>query len=154
MLFFMRLFLSYEFWEGHDLKGAGNRWRPDTFLFLSLQIQPVWFRETALVPYTASEWCDIGARLWDMVCQRGETQVQITFINGTEMSDETLTVAPSSTGLCLILGNITKPWEDSSLIGHIANLRAFQLPNFENQLILPIVGAARELGRVARTDHC
>ncbi|KAF8281705.1 hypothetical protein TcYC6_0005290 [Trypanosoma cruzi] len=91
------------------------------------------------VPCTVSEWCGIGARLWDMVRQCGETQVQTTFINGTEMSDETLTVAPSSTGLCLILGNITKPWEDSSLTGRIANLRAFQVPNFENQLILPIV---------------
>ncbi|KAF8296324.1 hypothetical protein TcG_07675 [Trypanosoma cruzi] len=108
----------------------------------------------ALVPYAVSEWCDIGARLWDLVRQFGDTRVQTTVINGHHMSDETLTVAPSSTGLCLILGNATKPWEDSSLTGHIANLRAFQLPNFEHQLILPIMGAARELGRVARTDHC
>ncbi|RNE98317.1 hypothetical protein TcG_12323 [Trypanosoma cruzi] len=108
----------------------------------------------ALVPYTASEWCDIGARLWDPVRQCGDTQVQTTFINGHHMSDATLTADPSSTGLCLILGNVTKPWEDSRFTGHIANLRAFQVPNFENQLILPIMGAARELGRVARTDHC
>ncbi|RNC34324.1 putative glycine dehydrogenase, putative,glycine cleavage system P-protein [Trypanosoma cruzi] len=107
----------------------------------------------ALVPYTVSEWCDIGARFWEMVRQRGEAQVQTTYINGNQMSDETLTVAPSSTGLCLILGNVTRPLEDSSLTGHIANLRAFQVPNFENQLILPIVGAARELGRVARAPH-
>ncbi|KAF8290337.1 hypothetical protein TcBrA4_0132420 [Trypanosoma cruzi] len=98
--------------------------------------------------------CDIGARLWDLVRQRGEAQVQTTFINGTEMPYETLTVAPSSTGLCLILGNATKPWEDSSLTGHIASSRAFRVPNFENQLILPIMGATRELGRVARTNHC
>ncbi|RNC52348.1 hypothetical protein TcCL_ESM10444 [Trypanosoma cruzi] len=125
------------------------------FIFiLSLLTQPAWFKETALVPYTVFEWCDIGARLWDLVRQRGEAQVQMTFINGTEMSDETLTVAPLSTGLCLILGNVTKPWEDSSLTGHIANLRAFQVPNFENQLILPIMGAGRELGRVARAHHC
>ncbi|KAF8308077.1 hypothetical protein TcBrA4_0002170 [Trypanosoma cruzi] len=115
MLFFMRLFLSYEFWEGHDLRGAGNRWRPDKFLFyFKLTDTASWFKETALVPYTVSEWCDIGARLWDLVRQRGEAQVQTTFINGTEMPYETLTVAPSSTGLCLILG--TPPaLEDSSL---------------------------------------
>ncbi|RNC47517.1 hypothetical protein TcCL_NonESM02564 [Trypanosoma cruzi] len=102
----------------------------------------------------ATEWGDIGARLSELVRQRGEAQVQITFINGTEMSDETLTVAPSSTGLCLILGNISKQWEDSGLTGHIANLRAFQVPNFENQLILPIMGAGQELGRMARAHHC
>ncbi|RNF14708.1 hypothetical protein TcG_07643, partial [Trypanosoma cruzi] len=92
-------------------------------------------------------------RLWDLVRQCGETRVQTKFINGHHMSDETLTVAPSSTGLCLILGNATKPWEDSSLTGRIASPRAFRVPNFEHQLILPIVGAARELGRVARTNH-
>ncbi|KAF8299843.1 hypothetical protein TcYC6_0062760 [Trypanosoma cruzi] len=43
------------------------------------------------------------------------------------------------TGLRLILGNIAKPWEDSSPTGHFANLRAPQVPNFENQLTLPIV---------------
>ncbi|KAF8276321.1 hypothetical protein TcBrA4_0132290 [Trypanosoma cruzi] len=107
----------------------------------------------ALAPYTVSEWCDIGAHLWDLVRQRGDTRVQITFINGHHMSDETLTVAPSSTDLRLIFGNVTKPWEDSSLTGRIANLRAFRVPNFEHQLILPIVGAARELGRVARNNH-
>ncbi|KAF8294778.1 hypothetical protein TcBrA4_0071320 [Trypanosoma cruzi] len=99
-----------------------------------------------LVPYTPSEWCDIGARLWDMVCQCGETQVQMTFINGNQMSDETLTVAPSATGLCLFHGPVSKAWQDSTLIGHIANLRAPQFPNFEKQALLPAMGAARELG--------
>ncbi|RNF25079.1 helicase-like protein [Trypanosoma cruzi] len=99
-----------------------------------------------LVPYTPSEWCDIGARLCDMVCQCGETQVQMTFINGNHMSDETLTVAAASTGLCLFHGPVSKAWQDSTLVGHIANLRAPQIPNFETQVLLPAMGAARELG--------
>ncbi|RNC39977.1 helicase-like protein [Trypanosoma cruzi] len=99
-----------------------------------------------LVPYTPSEWCDIGARLWDMVCQCGDTQVQMTFINGNQMEDETLTVAASSTGLCLLHGPISKAWQDSTLIGHIANLRAPQIPNFETQALMPAMGAVRELG--------
>ncbi|RNF14422.1 helicase-like protein [Trypanosoma cruzi] len=100
----------------------------------------------ALVPYTPSEWCDIGARLWDVVRQCGETQVQMTFINGNQMSDETLTVAEASTGLCLFRGPVSKAWQDSTLIGHIANLRAPQIPNFETKVLLPAMGAARELG--------
>ncbi|ESS55321.1 hypothetical protein TCDM_13217 [Trypanosoma cruzi Dm28c] len=100
----------------------------------------------ALVPYTPSEWCDIGARLWDMVCQCGDTQAQMTFINGNQMSDETLTVAASSTGLCLFHGPLSKARQDSTLIEHIANLRAPQIPNFETQALLPAMGAARELG--------
>ncbi|RNC40660.1 helicase-like protein [Trypanosoma cruzi] len=99
-----------------------------------------------LVPYTPSEWCDIGARLWDMVCQCGETQVQMTFIDGNQLSDETLTVAPSATGLCLFHGPVSKAWQDSTLIGHIANLRAPLIPNFETQALLPAMGPARELG--------
>ncbi|RNC57815.1 helicase-like protein [Trypanosoma cruzi] len=101
----------------------------------------------ALVPYTPSEWCDIGARLWDMVCQCGETQVQMTFINGNQMSDETLMVAASSTGLCLFHGPTSKARQDSTIIGHIANLRAPQIHNFETQALLPAMGAARELGQ-------
>ncbi|KAF8275564.1 hypothetical protein TcBrA4_0138870 [Trypanosoma cruzi] len=100
----------------------------------------------SLVPYTPSEWCDIGARLWDMVCQCGEIQVQMTFINGNHMSDETLTVAASSTGLCLFHGRVSKAWQDSTLIGHISNLRAPQIPSFEKQALLLAMGAARELG--------
>ncbi|RNC56300.1 helicase-like protein [Trypanosoma cruzi] len=100
----------------------------------------------ALVPCTPSEWCDIGARLWDMVCQCGETQVQVTFINGNLMSDETLTVAASSTGLCVFHGPISKAWQDSTIIGNIANLRATQIPNLGTQALLPAMEAARELG--------
>ncbi|KAF8285109.1 hypothetical protein TcBrA4_0032650 [Trypanosoma cruzi] len=81
-----------------------------------------------------------------MVCQFGDTQVQMTFINGNQMSDETLTVAPSATGLCLFHGPVSKAWQDSTLVGHIANLRAPQIPNFETQVLLPAMGAARELG--------
>ncbi|KAF8284926.1 hypothetical protein TcBrA4_0042980 [Trypanosoma cruzi] len=100
----------------------------------------------ALVPYTPFEWCDIGARLWEMVCQCGETQVQMTFINGNQMSDEKLTVAPSATGLCLFHGPVSKAWQDSTLVGHIVSLRAPQIPNFETQVLLPAMGASRELG--------
>ncbi|RNC32319.1 hypothetical protein TcCL_Unassigned05082, partial [Trypanosoma cruzi] len=85
-------------------------------------------------------------RLWDMVSQCGETQVQMTFIDGNQMSDETVTVAPSPTGLCLFHGPVSKAWQDSTLFGHIANLRAPQIPNFETQALLPAMGAARELG--------
>ncbi|RNF23251.1 helicase-like protein [Trypanosoma cruzi] len=100
----------------------------------------------SLVPYTPSEWCDIGARLWEMVCQCGETQVQMTFIDGNHMSDETPTVSESPTGLCLLHGPVSKARQDSTLVGHIASLRAFQIPNFETQALLPAMGAARELG--------
>ncbi|KAF8283422.1 hypothetical protein TcBrA4_0054770 [Trypanosoma cruzi] len=62
------------------------------------------------------------------------------------MSDETLTVAAASTGLCLFRGPVSKAWQDSTLIGHIASLRAFQIPNFETKALLPAMGAARELG--------
>ncbi|KAF8275859.1 hypothetical protein TcYC6_0012320 [Trypanosoma cruzi] len=70
----------------------------------------------------------------------------MTFINGNQMSDETLIVAASSTGLCLFHGLISKARQDSTLIGHIANLRAPRIPNFETQALLPAMGAARELG--------
>ncbi|KAF8278098.1 hypothetical protein TcBrA4_0118090 [Trypanosoma cruzi] len=70
----------------------------------------------------------------------------MTFINGNHMSDETLTVAVSPTGLCLLHGPVSKAWQDSTLIGHIANLRAPQIPNFETQVLLLAMGAARELG--------
>ncbi|RNF13455.1 putative profilin, partial [Trypanosoma cruzi] len=39
-----------------------------------------------------------------------------------------------------ISGPTTKPWADSGLTGHVANPRAPQTPNFETQLLLPIVG--------------
>ncbi|EKG00314.1 hypothetical protein TCSYLVIO_008751, partial [Trypanosoma cruzi] len=62
------------------------------------------------------------------------------------ISDETLTVAAASTGLCLFHGPVSKAWQDSTLIGHIANLRAPQIPNFGKQALLPAMGTARELG--------
>ncbi|RNC46977.1 helicase-like protein [Trypanosoma cruzi] len=98
-----------------------------------------------LVPYTPSEWCDIGARLWDMVCQCGETQVQMTFINGNQLSDETLTVAPSSTGLCLLMdlslkhGRVLLSLDILRIYGRLRSL-------ILRQALLPAMGAARELG--------
>ncbi|PWV16258.1 putative Endonuclease-reverse transcriptase/Reverse transcriptase (RNA-dependent DNA polymerase) [Trypanosoma cruzi] len=99
----------------------------------------------ALVPYTATEWSHIGARLSEWVRQHGAIEVQLTFLDEDEPSDATLTVANSTTGLRLVSGNIAKPWEDSSLAGHVANLRAPQVPRFEAQVILPIIGATRGL---------
>ncbi|RNC42798.1 putative acid phosphatase [Trypanosoma cruzi] len=43
------------------------------------------------------------------------------------------------TGLRLILKSTTKPWENSSLTGHAARPRAPQVPNFEAQVLVPIV---------------
>ncbi|KAF8299395.1 hypothetical protein TcYC6_0067270 [Trypanosoma cruzi] len=100
----------------------------------------------ALVPYTASKWCDIVARLWELVRQHGDTQVQMTFINETHVSEETLTVAASTTDLCFIPESTAKPWQDVTLTGHVANLRAPQIPNFETRVLLPAMGAARKLG--------
>ncbi|RNF22808.1 hypothetical protein TcG_01929, partial [Trypanosoma cruzi] len=94
------------FWEERDFVGVGTD-RGQINFILFLQTQPGKFKVMSLVPYTPSEWCDIGARLWEMVCQCGETQVQMTFINGIQMSDETLTVAPSATGLCLFHGPVS-----------------------------------------------
>ncbi|EKF29028.1 hypothetical protein MOQ_007206 [Trypanosoma cruzi marinkellei] len=67
-------------------------------------------------------------------------------MDGTETSDATLTVDNVMTGLFLISENIATHWEDSSLTGHLANLRVPQIPNFETQVLLPIMGAAQDLG--------
>ncbi|KAF8289473.1 hypothetical protein TcYC6_0024490 [Trypanosoma cruzi] len=91
--------------------------------------------------YTTFEWSDIVARLPELVRQNGAVQVQLTFIDENGPSDATLTAATFMTGLRLILGNIAKPWEDSGPTGHFANLRAPQVPNFETQVLLPIVWA-------------
>ncbi|RNF11779.1 hypothetical protein TcG_09044 [Trypanosoma cruzi] len=77
----------------------------------------------------------------------GDIQAQLAFVDENGPSDATLTVAASTTGLRLFSGSTTRHRGDSSLTGHIANLRAPQLPNFETQALLLIrVEAARELG--------
>ncbi|RNC32537.1 putative acid phosphatase [Trypanosoma cruzi] len=43
------------------------------------------------------------------------------------------------TGLLLISGTIAKHWEDITVAGHLGNLWASRVPNFENQMLLPIV---------------
>ncbi|RNC35453.1 hypothetical protein TcCL_Unassigned01661 [Trypanosoma cruzi] len=43
-------------------------------------------------------------------------------------------------------GPLSKAWKDSTLVGRIANLRAPRIPNFKTQVLLPAMGAARELG--------
>ncbi|RNC51329.1 helicase-like protein [Trypanosoma cruzi] len=93
----------------------------------------------ALVPYTAPEWSDIDGRLSELVRQHGAIQVQLTFVDEKGLSYATLTVAASKRGLRFISGKVASRWEDSSLTGHIANLRAPQVANVETQVLLPIV---------------
>ncbi|RNC36647.1 peptide hydrolase [Trypanosoma cruzi] len=73
----------------------------------------------------------------DLLRQHGAVQVPLALVDENGPSDATLTVATPMTGLRLVSGKIAKLWDDSSLTGHVANLRAPQLPNFENQLIIP-----------------
>ncbi|RNC55666.1 hypothetical protein TcCL_ESM06815 [Trypanosoma cruzi] len=75
----------------------------------------------------------------DLVRNHGDIQVQLTFVDENGPSDATLTAATSMTGLRLVSESTTKPWEDSSLTGHVANLRAPQIPNFETQALPSIV---------------
>ncbi|RNC36821.1 putative acid phosphatase [Trypanosoma cruzi] len=66
-------------------------------------------------------------------------QVQPAFVGENGPSDATLTVATPMTGLRLVSRNIAKPWGDSSPTGHVANPREPQVPNFETQVLPPIV---------------
>ncbi|RNC62159.1 peptide hydrolase, partial [Trypanosoma cruzi] len=82
----------------------------------------------------------------DLVRQQGDIQVRLTYMDEKGQSESMVTVSATINGLRLISGNTAKHWEDSTLMGHIANCRAPQKPNFETQVLLPIVGADRELG--------
>ncbi|KAF8283445.1 hypothetical protein TcBrA4_0060390 [Trypanosoma cruzi] len=96
--------------------------------------------------YTATEWSLIGNRMADLVRQQGDIQEQLAYMDEKGKSGSMMTVSATISGLRWISGNIAKHWEDSTLTGHIADLRAPQAPNFESQLLLPIMRAARELG--------
>ncbi|RNC52961.1 putative surface protease GP63 [Trypanosoma cruzi] len=89
--------------------------------------------------YTATEWSNIGARMLELVRQHGEIQLQLTFFDENRPLDAVVTVAATMTCLRLVSAKIAKHWEDSTLTGHIADLRAPQAPNFETQLLLPII---------------
>ncbi|RNC32094.1 putative amino acid transporter [Trypanosoma cruzi] len=123
------------------------------FLIFNLQARWGWFKEMALVPHTASERNDIDPYVLVMARQHGAFQAQLTFIDESGPSDATETAPTSMTGLRSVLGSVSEHWEDSSLTGHIANLRTFQVPNFETEALLTIVWV-RPGGRVARAHHC
>ncbi|EKF31899.1 hypothetical protein MOQ_004262 [Trypanosoma cruzi marinkellei] len=82
----------------------------------------------------------------DLVRQQGDMQAQLAFMDEKGHPESMVIVGAAISGLRLISGNIAKHWEDSTLAGHIADLRAPLVPNFETQALLPIMRAARELG--------
>ncbi|KAF8280002.1 hypothetical protein TcBrA4_0099100 [Trypanosoma cruzi] len=83
----------------------------------------------------------------DLVRQHDDAPVQLAFIDEDRPLDAVVTVAATMTCLRLISGRIAKQLEGSTVAGHFANRRAFQVPNFDAQvLLLIVVGAARELG--------
>ncbi|RNC46070.1 helicase-like protein [Trypanosoma cruzi] len=104
----------------------------------------------ALVSYTAPEWSDIDGRLSELVRQHGAIQVRLTFVDENGPSYATLTVAASMRGLRLVSGKVASRWEDSSLTGHVANLRAPQVPNVEAQVLLPIMWGGPGVGAPTR----
>ncbi|RNC42012.1 putative trans-sialidase, partial [Trypanosoma cruzi] len=50
------------------------------------------------------------------------------------------------TCLRLISGSIAKQLEGSTVAGHVADRRAFQVPNFDAQVLLPIVWGGPGVG--------
>nr|AAN78336.1 TcC31.11 [Trypanosoma cruzi] len=82
----------------------------------------------------------------DLVRQHGDIQEQLAYMDEKGPSESMMTVSATISGSRLISGNAAKHWEDSTLTGHIADLRAPQAPNFESQSLLPIMRAARESG--------
>ncbi|KAF8298736.1 TcC31.11 [Trypanosoma cruzi] len=82
----------------------------------------------------------------DLVLQQGDIQEQLAYMDEKGQSESMMTVSATIRGSRWISGNTAKHWEDSTLTGHIADLRAPQVPNFESQFLLPIMRAARELG--------
>ncbi|KAF8295392.1 hypothetical protein TcBrA4_0070440 [Trypanosoma cruzi] len=93
----------------------------------------------AVVFYTATECSGIVARMLDLVRQHGDAQVQLALIDEHRPLDAVVTVAATMTCLRLISGRIAKRLEGSTVAGHFANCRAFQVPNFDAQVLLPIV---------------
>ncbi|RNC38265.1 helicase-like protein, partial [Trypanosoma cruzi] len=82
--------------------------------------------------HAATELGEIGA-------QHGDIQVQPTRSYGQGPSDAVLTVDATMEGLLLISGTNAKHWGDITVAGHLGNLWASQVPNFGNQMLLPIV---------------
>ncbi|KAF8279498.1 hypothetical protein TcBrA4_0101530 [Trypanosoma cruzi] len=111
-------------------------------LFLSLQTQRGWLKEMVLVPIKrppsgailapdSQNWCANMAlpRRSSPSLMKPERRMR-------------LQPRPPQRQTCArISGPTTKPWADSGLTGHVANPRAPQIPNFETQLLLPVVRA-------------
>ncbi|KAF8279257.1 hypothetical protein TcYC6_0019830 [Trypanosoma cruzi] len=75
----------------------------------------------------------------DLARQHGEIQLQLTFFDENRPLDAAVTVAATMTCLRLVSAKIAKHWEDSTHAGHMAKRRACQVPNFDVQVLLPIV---------------
>ncbi|EKF29689.1 hypothetical protein MOQ_006513 [Trypanosoma cruzi marinkellei] len=86
------------------------------------------------------EWSKLGARMLELVCPCCVTRVQLTFIDERRQLDAVMIVATMK-GLRLISGNIAKHWEDLTVAVLVGNIWAPQAPNFETQMLLPIVWA-------------
>ncbi|KAF5216058.1 hypothetical protein ECC02_011204 [Trypanosoma cruzi] len=105
-----------------------------------------WLHEMAVVPHTAAEWGDIGARTLDLVCSHGDARVRLTFFGERRRADAVATVGATGTRLRLASGSGSEQWGNSTLAGRLASCRAPQAPILETQVLLPIAGTARELG--------
>ncbi|RNC36168.1 putative amino acid transporter [Trypanosoma cruzi] len=90
----------------------------------------------------------------DLVRQHGDAQVQLTFIAEHGPLDAAVTVAATMTCLRLISAKIARHWEGPTVAGHFSNCRAFQVPNFDVQLLLPIVWGRPGSWGQARARHC
>ncbi|KAF8277639.1 hypothetical protein TcBrA4_0110570 [Trypanosoma cruzi] len=85
----------------------------------------------------------------DLVRQHGDAQVQLAFIDEDRSLDAVVIVAATMTCLRLISGRIAKRLEGSTF----ADRRAFQVPNFDAQVLLPIVWGRPESWGQARARH-
>ncbi|KAF8284162.1 hypothetical protein TcBrA4_0060320 [Trypanosoma cruzi] len=75
----------------------------------------------------------------DLVRQHDDAPVQLAFIDEDRPLDAAVIVAATMTCLRLISAKIAMHWEESTVAGHFADRRAFQVPNFDAQVLLPIV---------------
>ncbi|KAF8277410.1 hypothetical protein TcBrA4_0111670 [Trypanosoma cruzi] len=104
----------------------------------------------AVIFLHATECSDIVARMLDLVRQHGDAPVQLAFIDEDRPLDAAVTVAATMTCLRLISGRIAKQLEGSTF----ADRRAFQVPNFDAQVLLPIVWGRPGSWGQARARHC
>ncbi|RNC61343.1 hypothetical protein TcCL_ESM00846, partial [Trypanosoma cruzi] len=86
-----------------------------------------------------SEWSDIGARPPHLVRQHGDMQVHPAFVGETGDVGGVVNCGHLNDRLTLDFGIHHQTPEDSTLTGHVANLRAPQVPNCGTQVLPPIV---------------